>query len=190
MTPSNPSLPVGLTQQFRATVTFTDGSTADLTTSAVWTSSSIATATIDSTSGLATAVAQGQATITATSGSISGSTTVNELTMTLLGNGKALAVGGIGLNNIPLGTAELYDPVSATWLPAGTLPADGAFHTQTLLPDGTVLVAGGDADGLSSAEIYDPLATTWSPGSEYVSSAYSSDRNVVREWYGARRRRS
>ena len=76
VTPADPSLPVGLTQQFMATGTFTDGSTANLTASAAWTSSSTAIATVNATSGLVSAVAPGQATITATSGSVSGSTTV------------------------------------------------------------------------------------------------------------------
>ena len=37
-------------------------------------------------------------------------------------------------------------------------------YTATLLPNGKVLVAGGD-DGsrLASAELYDPVANTWSP---------------------------
>jgi phosphoribosylcarboxyaminoimidazole (NCAIR) mutase len=38
-----------------------------------------------------------------------------------------------------------------------------AYHTATLLPNGTVLAAGGSGDvmGVASAEIYDPVAGTW-----------------------------
>jgi 6-phosphogluconolactonase len=74
VTPSNPSVAVGAMQQFAAAGTFSDGSTQDLTHSAVW-SSSETTATISS-SGQATGVAIGRLQITATSGSISGSTTL------------------------------------------------------------------------------------------------------------------
>jgi hypothetical protein len=59
VTPANP-LPIasGQTQQFKATGTFSDGSTEDLTSSVSWTSGTPAVATVNST-GLATAVASG-----------------------------------------------------------------------------------------------------------------------------------
>jgi len=37
-----------------------------------------------------------------------------------------------------------------------------SFHTATLLPNGKVLVAGGDDGDNTSAELYDPVAGTWS----------------------------
>jgi hypothetical protein len=51
------------------------------------------------------------------------------------------------------------------WRPMGTLAATRVWHTATLLPDGKVLVTGGeDADGaLPSAELYDPNMGTWRP---------------------------
>ena len=54
VTPSNPSLLAGATQQFTATGTYSDGSTQNVTSQATWTSSSTTVATI-SASGLATA---------------------------------------------------------------------------------------------------------------------------------------
>ncbi len=74
VTPANPSITVAADQQFTATATYSDGSTADVTASATWSSSDTAIATIISTSGLATAVAAGTSTITAVSGTISGNT--------------------------------------------------------------------------------------------------------------------
>jgi hypothetical protein len=71
VTPATPSIPVGLTQQFKATATLTDGTTEDVTSVASWTSSSIPTATISAT-GLATGVGSGTSTITATLGTVSG----------------------------------------------------------------------------------------------------------------------
>jgi uncharacterized protein YjdB len=75
VTPPNPSVFKGSTQQFVATGTFTDSSTQVLS-SPMWASSSTSVATI-STTGLATGVAFGTTTITATQGSISGSTTMS-----------------------------------------------------------------------------------------------------------------
>jgi YD repeat-containing protein len=75
VTPANPSVPKGSTQQFTATGTYTDNSTQNLTSNVTWTSSATAIATINS-GGLASTLTQGASTITATSGSVSGSTTL------------------------------------------------------------------------------------------------------------------
>lgn len=66
------------TVQFTATATYGDGSTADVTSIATWTSIPSSTANISST-GLATAVAVGTATVTATSGGV----TSNSATITV-----------------------------------------------------------------------------------------------------------
>ena len=71
VTPASASIPLGLTQQFTATGTYSNGSTQNLTSSVTWSSSSTATATIGNT-GLATSVTQGSTTITATLGGASG----------------------------------------------------------------------------------------------------------------------
>src|SRR5260370_1451661 len=82
VTPANPSIGKGATQQFTATGTFSDNSTQVLG-SAVWASATATVATISNT-GLATAVGVGTSTISATSGSITGSTllTVTPPTLT------------------------------------------------------------------------------------------------------------
>jgi uncharacterized protein YjdB len=64
---------VGTTRQFTATGTFSDSSTQDITGSVLWSSSSAAAATINN-QGLVNSVATGTTTITATLGSVSGST--------------------------------------------------------------------------------------------------------------------
>ncbi|WP_109484531.1 beta strand repeat-containing protein [Occallatibacter savannae] len=68
--------------QFTATGVFSDNSTQDLSSQAVWSSSNGAFATI-SASGLATGISAGSLTISATSGAISGSATLNVTTATL-----------------------------------------------------------------------------------------------------------
>jgi len=64
VTPSNPSVDEGFTQQFTATGTFAGGSTQNLTGSVVWASGTPTVATIDA-SGLATTYAAGTSVITA-----------------------------------------------------------------------------------------------------------------------------
>jgi len=69
VTPVNPSITVGQTQQFIATGTYSDNSTQDLTKTAHWSSSSSGVATINngiSGGGLATAKGTGTTTINAT----------------------------------------------------------------------------------------------------------------------------
>lgn len=67
------------TVQFTATATYKDGSTADVTAIATWTSSPSSVASISST-GLATALLVGTATVTATSGGV----TSNSATLTII----------------------------------------------------------------------------------------------------------
>src|SRR6266702_4478983 len=51
-----------------------------------------------------------------------------------------------------------------TWTTTGSLHIARDFHTATLLPNGLVLVAGGQESGynfIASAELYDPATGTW-----------------------------
>jgi len=88
VTPANPGIALGTTQQYSATGTFSDNTTQDLTTSATWSSSVPSVATISNTAGSngrATSVGTGTTTILAVSGGHSGSTT---LTVTGGGGGQ------------------------------------------------------------------------------------------------------
>lgn len=99
-------------------------------------------------------------------------------TATLLPNGKVLVSGGYSslitgtsvytLNTYSAGflaTAELYDPASQTWSATGSLATKRENHTATLLPNGKVLVTGGDAgfgsNVINSSELYDPATGLW-----------------------------
>jgi predicted secreted protein len=93
VTPANPFVIVGATEQFAATGTYSDSSTQDLTDSATWNSSTTAAATVNSL-GLATGVTGGSTTISAAYDGITGST---QLTIY-----PALVVGPVSL---PAGTA-------------------------------------------------------------------------------------
>ena len=71
VTPASPAhLKVGATQQFTATGTYSDSSTADITATVTWASGTTATATITASGGLATGVAGGTTQITASMGTV------------------------------------------------------------------------------------------------------------------------
>ncbi|MFB9237865.1 DUF6603 domain-containing protein [Plantactinospora siamensis] len=92
-------------------------------------------------------------------------------------HGRVLVIGGELLTGGPrraIADCEIFDPATGRWTPTGDLGAARAAHTATALPDGTVLVTGGDrvgvrADGsyragsLDSAERFDPATGAWTP---------------------------
>jgi N-acetylneuraminic acid mutarotase len=89
-------------------------------------------------------------------------------TATLLRDGRVLIAGGCSTNLCGgyLATAELYDPRTGRFRPTGSMTTPRAGHTATLLPNGDVLVAGGQScgfpcPGLASAELYHPGTGTW-----------------------------
>lgn len=86
VTPAEPSIAKGNTQQLTATGSFSDGSTQELTTQVSWSSSDEGVATVSNdagSEGLATGAAEGTVTLAATLGTISGSTSVTVTPPTL-----------------------------------------------------------------------------------------------------------
>jgi hypothetical protein len=131
VTPATASIAVQTAQQFIAAGTYSDGSTQNITGSVTWTSSNTASATVSSsvpTSGLAKAVAGGNTTITATSGSISGtaSLTVTSATVTSIVVAPANTSLPLGLTQQYTATATFSDGTSqdvtgvATWQSSST----------------------------------------------------------------------
>ena len=184
----NPALAgVGIATQFTATGTYSGGTTANVTSAAIWSSSAPTIATIGPTTGLADGVSLGSATISATVGLLTKAASLTVVTnawgpaasmsvfrfghtATLLPNGRVLVAGGG--TDLPRGitsSAELYDPSSNAWLTASSMSNTRTRHTATLLPNGKVLAAGGQegctacaAPPAADAELYDPVANTWS----------------------------
>ena len=80
-------------------------------------------------------------------------------TVTLLQDETVIAIGGQGVQNTQtLDSCELWTPAlgpADKWLPAASLKVARQSHTATLIPDGTVLVTGGN-DNLDSMELYTP----------------------------------
>jgi len=85
-------------------------------------------------------------------------------TATLLPDGRVLVAGGVptSSNSIPTATAEIFDPASGTWSPAGSMNTIRGYHTATLVGS-KVLLAGGynGSATLNSAELYDPSTGTF-----------------------------
>ncbi len=184
LTPASPSVPVGATQQFTATGTFSDGSNGNITASATWSSSTTTVATISSP-GLTTVLDEGPTTIQAGVGTVNGSTTLtgtpsrfrltgnlinarDTFTATTLQNGKVLILGGLAGGSL-VAQGELYDPTAGTFAKTGSLSTPRFNHTATLLNNGKVLIAGGQVDAgggtfteSASAELYDPSSGTFS----------------------------
>src|SRR5277367_1652287 len=98
--PAMPLLAVGMTAHLTATATYADGSTDDVTTRVIWSSSATSVAIVD-TSGLLSAAGAGTATITAALDSVTGSMPVDI---------TAAALTAITVNpavpTLPLGTHQ------------------------------------------------------------------------------------
>ncbi|MBI4470147.1 MAG: hypothetical protein HY650_12580 [Acidobacteria bacterium] len=100
----------------------------------------------------------------------------------LLGNGKVLVAGGVGLEDNPLANAELYDPSTGQWSATGNMTTVRFVHTLTLLPAGFVLAAGGSAGGtgfLKSAELYDPATGHWTATADLNSGRFNHTATLL-----------
>jgi len=76
----------------------------------------------------------------------------------LLPSGQVLVAGGYGKQ--ALASAELYDPATGTWTTTGSLAFPRDAHTETLLPNGRVLVAAGPYTSrlvFNTAELYERM---------------------------------
>jgi tetratricopeptide (TPR) repeat protein len=91
VTPASATIAVGTSQHFVATGTYSDGTTEDITSTSAWASSSSATATIAGASGVATGIAAGTTSITATQG----------------GTGTPVSIAAGNLNSINSAYADL-----------------------------------------------------------------------------------
>jgi hypothetical protein len=177
VTPANPSLPIGLTQSFMATGTFSDTSTADLTASVQWRSNEPAIATVNATSGAVSAIALGQAAITATSGTISGSTSVSVTPVALesiaftpnpltTGVGIPRQLSAIGTYS-DSSTADVTSSASWASSPASVVSVTGGLVSGVSLGSGRITATVGLISGSTAVMV---TTNTWVAGGSIPSS--------------------
>jgi len=88
---------------------------------------------------------------------------------TLLQNGQVLVTGGdvkSGSSSAPTASAEVYDSCAQTFTATGSMTDARVGHTATLLPNGKVLVAGGQNSRFvtqATADLYDPTTGLFTP---------------------------
>ena len=115
-------------------------------------------------------------------------------TLTMLADGRVLAVGGGNISDqmqITTGVmpAEIWDPASQQWTTIGSIAAARNYHsTAVLQPDGTVLVSGGghpetlNDPGQFNAQVYSPSYLFNGPrptiSSSPVSAQYGSTMSI------------
>jgi len=80
-----------------------------------------------------------------------------------LQDGRVLVCGGTGESLEIIGTAELYDPTLDAWTSAGTLIVPRTVSSLIPMPDGHMLLVGGNASGnffepkpVAAPELFDP----------------------------------
>jgi hypothetical protein len=84
--------------------------------------------------------------------------------------GKVLIAGG-GDTRSPSNTAEVYNPQTGSFTPAGSMSTPRMLQAAILLPNGEVLIAGGqssETDFLTSAELFNPATASFSPTGKMV----------------------
>jgi hypothetical protein len=97
----------------------------------------------------------------------------------LLRDGRVLVVGGHEGRHEAIAirdSAELYDPATGRFEPAGTMTMPRHKHDAVLLADGRVLILGGDdaadEESFTSAEIFDPATGRFIPAGDMLEARY------------------
>ncbi len=149
VTPAAQSIPIGVTKQFTATGTYSDGTASDITALVTWDSATPDQATVNTNTGLATGLAAGSSVITATSGTHSGLTT--------------LTITSATLDSIVVTPANDSIPVDLTRQFAAT-----ATYSDGFVEDITAAVTWKSADTLIATLNTSGLATGISAGSSVI----------------------
>jgi hypothetical protein len=171
ITPSDVTLPKGTTQQLRATGTYSNGTSKDVTASANWSTTPAGEATVGNApdnKGLLQAVAMGQSTLVASvAGGASGATVSGHATVSV----QAAALTSISINSAPASVAlGLKQQLTATGTYSDASTSDITATANWTSSDPTIAsVNGGQVTALK------PGATTISA----TSGSFSSSSRVT-----------
>lgn len=169
VTPASQTILQGQTQQFVATGTFTDGSTADVTTQATWTSAPTTVAQIGASTGLATGTGGGSATLTATVGTGAAQRSGTQ-TLNVTGTGPTLTSITVTPTNPSVATnTSLQLKAVATYSDASVSDVTASATWSSVNTASVTVVSGG-------------IATTVAAGSSSVSAtvgAVTGSTNVT-----------
>jgi 6-phosphogluconolactonase (cycloisomerase 2 family) len=194
ITPSGPTIVVGTPEAFTATGYYSNGSVTP-NINASWSSSSTSTATINGTSGVATGVAPGTTTITATAIGISGTTiltvvpvtslTVTPATSTISVTGSTNTQQFDAVANYTGGSMDVT--AFATWTATNTSVA--TFSTSTAgLATGvaagttTVTAALSGVSGTANLTVTNAVAMVVTPATATIAIGNSASYTVQEQW--------
>jgi hypothetical protein len=96
-------------------------------------------------------------------------------------NGKVLIAGNAENDGFPA-VVEMYDPSGATFTTFGNTIAPHEFSTATLLPDETVLIAGGQlpgGNGAAGADLYSPVSGMFSAAPSMITPRHSHTATLL-----------
>jgi len=152
VTPQSASVAVGNVVQYKATGTYSDSSTADVTSQVTWSSSNTSVATVDTT-GFATAKSSGSTNIVATKGSVQGQT--------------SLTVMGAAI-------APAFSPA------AGTYTSTQSVSLSTSTPSATIYyTTNGTAPTTSSTVYSGPITVSTSETIQAIAAANGYSNSTV-----------
>jgi len=149
VSPSSFNIPQATTQSFNAIGHYSDGTSQDITTTVSWSCSNPAVATV-STSGVATGVAQGSVTITAASGSVTGTASLTVIAgfsinprvavLTFSGTAQFIANGNVNWS---------VDGISGGNPTVGTISSSGLYTPPATVGSHTVTASGVSNPGMT-----------------------------------------
>gem|GEM_PF-394443 len=94
--------------------------------------------------------------------------------------GKIYVIGGVDNNNLPLGTVEMYDPVTDVWTSKMSMPTPRSGLAVAVYNNKIYAIGGHINNGyVGNNEVYDPATNTWTTKSSMPTPRADLSANVV-----------